>query len=208
MTALAYSDTATVGTWPNETGESDATQATESKKPIFTASSARYNNQPCLTYSVNTRIMSTSTFAVNPSPPYSIVVVGAVGGNQYSTIVDGRTGATDRNVIQRWSTSKWSIYAGGSHIKNGTSNTAVHGFRALFDGGTSTDYLHVDNVTTIAANVGPQTIDGITLGNYQNGGNVQCADLALVGIYEGDITADGSWAGMQSWVSSHYGVSI
>ena len=48
--AEGYGDTDPITTWPNETGESDATQATGSRQPLYTASHASLNNQPAVDF--------------------------------------------------------------------------------------------------------------------------------------------------------------
>ena len=38
-------------------------------------------------------------------------------------------------------------------------------------------------------------------------GTLANGPIAMFGIYEGDITADGSWSDMTAWVDSHYGIT-
>ena len=76
MTAQGYSNGDPVGTWPNETAESDATEATN--QPTYEASNTNLNSQPAVDFGAAgdfTKLVATS-FTVDPSSPWSLVVIG------------------------------------------------------------------------------------------------------------------------------------
>lgn len=207
--AQGYSDTDSVTTWPNETGESDATEATN--RPTYDASHASYNSQPVVNWSSSLTKLMTSEFTSNPTYPISIVVIGNMGSTGSNlVIVDGRT--TDpltRNVIQNQDGSGWQIFSGSTVQFGGTKDTSPHLFVASLDGSTGNDSLTVDGTTVISGvNAGSAQIDGLTLGNYPAAGYSFAGNAALFGIYEGDITQDPNYANFLLWASRHYGLNV
>lgn len=205
--AQGYVDTDPVGTWPNETGESDAAHATN--QPNYSASDTALNDQPAVVFTnANKDVLQTSAFASNPSYPVSIVVIarGIGTGKHY---VDGRA-SSNRNVIFR--DADWRLFA-GSTVGSDTATAAPVFAVAKFDGSTGADTLTINGVLKVNANAGSQTLTGLTIGsNYLAAGASAISFLsgavALVGIYEGDITADGAWDDFKAWVTSHYGIAI
>lgn len=199
-----YSDTDSVTLWPNETGESDATQTTGS--PAYNISNSLYNNKPTVDFSTNG--MPTSNFSSAPTYPISTIVIANFGSTtNYRTLLDGNN-SSHRNIFQTSSSgAAYRTYAGIA-IEGGTPNTAPHLFRLGFDGSTSEDPLYVDEakVTMSSTNAGSSQITGLTL-SYGSGYNHGGA-IALVGIYQGDITADTAWPDFTAWVTNHYGITI
>ena len=51
-------------------------------------------------------------------------------------------------------------------------------------------------------------VSGASGYDIERDGGKYSGSIAFVGIYEGDITADGSWADMETWVTDHYGITI
>lgn len=203
--AQGYSDTDTVINWPNETGESDADNYVIT--PAFDASTVAFNNAPTISYAGNTLTKhQTDPFSVNPSSPYSIVCIGAAANVSYATLVDG-VGASNRNIVRRYSLQpEWQIYA-GSAPTGGTFDTNPHLFVSYWNtGGDET--LSVDGVVVINTAAGSQALTGLTIGGPLTGAYSCQGNIALVGLYEGDITADVAWADFVAWVESHYGLSI
>ena len=203
--ARGYSDTDPVGTWDNETGESDATEATN--KPIYDAVNPAYNDKPTLSFSTSTNKLTTTNFSSAVSAPNSIVVIsnfGTTGG--YPTMFDGND-TTNRQTLLLTS-AKWEIFA-GIEIRSGTPDTNPHLFVCYFDGSSGNDTLDIDGTQILNSDAGGKTLDGLTIGNLiTNLSNSVKGDIAFIGIYEGDITADGEWSNFTTWVEDHYGLTI
>jgi hypothetical protein len=206
--AQGYSDTDPVGTVPNETGESDATSTTTAR-PLYTASSATLNNKPALSWT-QPKYSRTAAFSVAPSytSGVSIVIIGFVNWNSTAFLVDG-IAASNRNGIYQAdaATDAWALYAGTASLGT-ASDSSPHLFVGKFST-SGNDLLRVDGGTVHDAEAGSQTLTGLTLGAHATlntlGAN---GDIALVGVYEGDIEADGSWSSFETWAETHYGLTI
>ena len=207
--AQGYTDTDTVTNWPNETGETDA--ASSPAWPTFDASNPDLNGQPAVDFSTSngTRI-ETANFSTPPSYPISVVVIGKFGAGSglNDALFDGND-STNRNSILIGSGSTWRIFATSGTVQGGTSDTNPHLFVGYFDGSTGNERLDVDGTTvTSGSDAGSAQLDGLRIGNLR-AGTFSCeGHIAMLGIYEGDITADGSWGDFTTWVEDHYGLSI
>lgn len=214
FTALGLSNGAAVGTWPNETGETDATEATLT--PTFTASESGLNGQPAVSFDgINDRL-STAAFSTNPSYTSGVSIVAVVylratPPNVDRFICDSASGG--RNVIYyRASNGDYKMFqgTGGYNATGALTFGAGYLMSALFTTGTS-DSLYLDGALKGTAAAGTDTISNIRLGYSQSGGTTNLGiygSIALLGIYEGDITADGNWSAFKTWAASHYGITI
>lgn len=202
--AQGYSDTDTVTTWPNETGESDGAA---DGAPVLDIDGVA--GQPAVVYN-GSNSHATSAFSVNPSYTSGVTVVvigrqvGSDGGNRF--LFDG-IGASNRNAVFRSGGTGGVIYAGSSQNNASFTNDADFGLTAFYST-SGNEVLTVDGVETVNAAAGSQTLTGLTIGENYAGSNGGTWRVAFFGVYEGDITGDGSWADFQSWASSHYGVTI
>lgn len=205
MTALAYSDTDAVGTWPNETGETDLTEATN--KPTFDVSNASFNNKPVLVGD-GTQYMSATSWTSNPVSPQSVVaVVNATGDGNMSFLSESANVKLRFDLVD---TSRfYAIYGSASSAATDIAAVgAVHGLVAQWSS-AGNEKFWIDGVLKHDGNLGAGQFDSaLWAWSTSGGGQITPMEIAFIGIYEGDITADGSWADMQSWVSDHYGVSI
>jgi hypothetical protein len=203
--AQGYTNGNAVGTWPNETSEKDATEATN--KPTLTATNASFNDKPTVDFSANTaHKLVTDNFTSNPVYPISVVVVGSIRDLNNAVIVDGND-ASNRNTIQRGDpNTRWQIFSGNSVFTTG-ADANPHLFVASFKGAAGNSTLSVDGTQVINGSSGSGKIDGVTLGNYPLGG-FSGGNLALCAIYSGDITQDGEWANFKTWVEDHYDITI
>ena len=78
----------------------------------------------------------------------------------------------------------------------------AHFIRCTFDGSTGADKLYNNESLIVNSNAGSQQLTGgIKLMHWRTS-NAQDwgGELALLGIYEGDITADGSWSDLHRLV--------
>lgn len=208
--AEAYSDTDSVGTWPNETGESDATEATN--QPVYDDSLAALNNQPAVTFGGSTLVkLQTSAFSSNPDYTAGVSIIAIVdktGTGQYNGICDG-IGTSNRNLIYSGvSELRPQIFAGSAVTAGADGWTGQFLVRGFFDGSTGTDTLHLNETVRCSGSAGAHTLTGVRIGNIIAGAQSLKGSMALFGIYEGDITADGSWSDFTDWAEDHYGLTI
>lgn len=207
MLAQGYSEGASVGTWPNETAEADATEATN--KPTWDASHASYNSKPVVLWGSGACVLS-QTFNSAPTYPISVVCIANCNGNS-QVFFDGLDSSHRQHLFA--ATTNYQMFAGGSGQTGGTKNNSPHLFVATYDGSTGNETLSVDGAAlAINANAGSHQATGFRLGNYLgdapsyyplNGGNI-----ALFGVYSGTITSDPLWSTFKAWVTSFYGISV
>lgn len=139
------------------------------------------------------------------SPPHTVVIIGYVTGTGARYLTDGFDGS-HRRIIGSDAGGGWRMYA-GSDTTGGTASAGPHAFVSMIVSGTP-DTLKVDGSGVISGDAGNHDIVGLTIGGAYDGGVYSGAEYAFVGVYPGDVTADGNWAGFQAWVLSHYGITI
>jgi hypothetical protein len=204
--AQGYTNGDAVGTWPNETGETDATATTGA---TFTAADADLNSQPSVATTVAANLQ-TAAFSSNPSytSGVSIVVIGYVGEESNGVFFDGRV-STNRNNLWRQFTL-YKIFAGSSVSSAVVATVGAKLMVAQFDGGAGSDSLVVNGTSILSGNAGAQTLTGASLATRFSKGATEASlgSWALFGVYEGDITVDGAYADFEAWVTSHYGITI
>ena len=205
--ARGYSDGGTVSTWDNETGETDATSG--NTKVTYDEVDTNLNNQPSVAFNGTNGALETAAFSVNPT--YSISIVAII------SLVDT---AANRTICDNYASPNHRLFFRGSDDKIawkiGTTTTAstfvagagAHGVVATADGSTGNETITVAGTTYLNTNVGDDTISGLSIGKDTGSAHVYNGTIALIGIYEGDVTADGSWSDFQTWASDHYGVTI
>lgn len=198
--ALGLADTDAVTTWPNETGETDATGS----GPTYSAEGMN-GVRPSVTFT--TRGIRTASFASAPDYTSGVSIVAVVSQADSSgdrRVADGIAG---RNIVYSTGTG-YGIYAGG--FVPGASNSHEPFYSSLvvgwFDGGAANDWIDVDDVRSATGAAGAGQITGLTIGADQSGDTVipWKGEIALLGIYEGDVTADPAWADFVAWVTDHY----
>lgn len=204
--ALGLSDTDTMTAWPNETDEVDADNTTGSIH-YFDAVQADFNNQPVVDLG---GVLYTDNFGTVPSYPISIVCIARVPApvGFDRVLFEGNDCSNRNHLASVHPEGTWRMYAGGTFDDAGTYDSDPHLFVVTYDGSTGNDTLTIDGTLTIDADTGSQTLDGLTIGGNCNQQTASSADMALLGIYEGDITADAKWTDFVNWVEAHYGLSI
>lgn len=209
--ALGLSDTDLVTTWPNETGESDATyDSLLTHRPTYEASVTALGSQPAVTFDGVNDSLKSAAFSSNPATPYSVVVIGirtATGGPGYFT--DGITSSA-RNIVAS-NGSNWGFYAGTAWIDFAVAHgTAAHLWTVTaIDGSTGSEKGYLDGTLKVTSNAGSHVLTGITLGaKYNISANRLTGSIAFAGIYEGDFAADSNYAAFKTWVASHYGITV
>lgn len=204
--ATGPSDTVGQQTFPDEVGTTDLTQSTSSARPVYrtTGPSSGFK---CLTFDgSNDGYPATSFTSIGLTHSVVIICFQSSGASD-RYVIDGFDSTHRRIVGFQASGSTYRHYAGAS-ATGGTMSSSNHAYRSKIVSGTS-DLLTVDGSSVTTASAGDQTMTGITIGSaYDRAGAFFVGELMFVGIYAGDVTADGGWAGLVSWASSKYGVTL
>jgi hypothetical protein len=205
--ALGLADGAAVATWPNETAEVNAINA--SLPPTYDAVNALFNDAPVVVFANANNGFQTANFTTAPvyTAGVSIIVVGRTSQFVNSrTFFDGND-ATNRNLLYVQAGPVWRLFAGADQ------NVSLGGTDASFlstfwTGGTGSENLTINGTSRISGDAGSQTLDGFSIGTDRADTGTLTGEIALVGIYEGDITADGEYANFKTWVTDHYGITV
>ncbi len=208
MTALAYGDTDAVTTWPNETSETDLTTSSLPYK----ASNPDLNGKPSVEMVSGNGVRLVGTWGTAPSNSAPVSMVIVVSNNTTDQNSRSLAHIGDAKFEARGdSGGSICVKAGGvrmlkiNSVNNDTDGHLMVG--VIFDDPTSA--LYVDGGTATNKDLGYTAFTGSTMGlGSANGGYRMRSDVALFGVYEGDITADPAWSAMESWVSYYYGVAI
>jgi hypothetical protein len=204
--ALGTADAATVETWPNETAETDATQSTGTARATYRASVAKFNSKPAMDFDGGDNYV-VSSFSSNPTYPLSVVVIGAFDSASATNFFFDGSGASNRTAGYIQSTS-YRITQGGTVRTGGTPNTNARLHLYRFDTGGS-DRLNLDGsgTATIDFDAGSHTIAGLMIGANITPASYLAGEIAMIGLYQGDISAHGSWGDFKTWITSHYGIT-
>lgn len=204
-----YADTNVVPTWPSETGSSALTQGVAADQPVLTAALAGLNNQPAVAFDTSDW-MSTGTYApaVDYSAGVSVVCVFSglgVGGATYG-LHDGKS--SGGRMFLASSSNLWALTS-GSVISGGTPTSGAHMSRCFYSGASGgNESIYINEALIATGDGGNQEATGLTLAAAFNASNKGAPDVALIGIYEGDISADAFWSDFTAWVTAEYGISL
>ena len=189
--AQGYADSDPVTTWPNETGEADATEATN--PPTLRDPGTGLNSQPVVYQDgLTNHSLSTGAFSVAPDYTNGVSVVSIVYPfSQSRYYYDGLNETTGRNASYR--ATSWQYHAGtlrSSGISTTVGTLIVDHFPG--DGGGG-GYCDVDGVRGTTLSPGTGKLTGL---NFQRATTTQRteSETAFRGIYEGDFTTDASYS--------------
>lgn len=199
-------DRQAVGTVYDEIGTLDAPASSSTTRPLFRRFTSTMIGTPASWDFDGTDDIVQSAGSLAIAVPWSMVVIAqldAVGALKY--IMEGPTSG-NRFILQGSpnASSAWGIF-NGTQRSGGTASVGLHGFRVLNASGNDT--LTVDGATIISgANAGDLSFAGMAI----SGGSGAPLDgqVSFVGVYNGDITADGNWAAFQTWCAAHYAVTV
>lgn len=192
MTAQGYSDTDPVGTWPNETGESDATGVNSG---VFNTSNAVFNNRSSVNFFAPDNLTMTFGTGLDYTNGASFVMIGRAtsAGNSTHNYCTG---------FQRG--GQWRLNA-GILITGGGRDANANIFNWFYPGAAGDSSLWVNDSLVLTGDAGSNEV-GAT--SFYVAGSTYDNEFCLMGIYEGDITADSNWSAFMSWASDYYGVAI
>ena len=212
--ANGYSDGADVSPWDNETGESNLTQATAGKKPHYRASHTALNSQPAVEFaSASSQILQTAAFSVNPDYTAGVTIVmifDGVGLGVADQCFDGIASGNRNLVGTNWSGGgeEWGWFAGSERFSS-DSTQAASLLVSYFPGAAAvTHFMELDGTDISPADPGNDTLTGVSLGGKWNDSEYANIFYSLAGVFEGDFTADGSYADFTDWAETHYGLTI
>jgi hypothetical protein len=176
--------------------------------PTFRASVANLNNQPAVEFDGTNDYLITGS-SVSVSQPFTIIGIA----DSFTPSSDGRfvCNRANNNVqtYRQVLTTGYTMFAGTSEISAGTLATSGGAMFAWVFNGASSKIINgatVNNVATPGANA----LAGVILGARIGGGTPNffaAFKAAFVGVYSGDITANGNWSGFKTWANTLYGVT-
>jgi hypothetical protein len=199
--AQGYVTTDPVTNWPDEVGTLDFTSIVSVAQPQYSTTRGNLNGHPSVAF-VTQASLRTGVPPVAFTPPYSIVVLGYLNDSS-GYILDGRD-ATPRLVVGAIA-GQYNLIAALA----GTYAAGKKGFYVIVKSGA--DVGSVNGSVIMTASVHDTAFDGLTLGaayDFGTSSRVTDTDVGLIGVYDGDITADPNWAAFQAWASSKYGITL
>ena len=195
---------AAVSSWNDASGNArHATQATGTAQPVWRASVAALNSQPAVDFDGSDALLTATWTAV--ASGFSVVVIAhARVLTANDNFLDGDD-ASHRCLVNIDATNVWRFATGTTLLSTVAVNTNAHLFVGL--SGTS-GAIEVDGVVT-SGSAGTHTNTGLALGaNNAGSTNFIEGEIAFVGLYATDVRAHASWAAFETWVTSHYGITI
>jgi hypothetical protein len=172
------------------------------------ASSGTINNRPAIRFSggsSNNLYFPTATFGSTLTEPWSVVTIAKQDSTSTLYLCDG-TSAAQRSILSDNGSGNWRFFAGGNVVSSASTDTNAH----LFVGHSSNSgasFIEVDG-TQSTATVAASAPTGVHVGVSNTSTAGYDGDIVFQGWYSGDITADGSWADFETWVTTHYGITI
>ena len=205
MLAESPTDGSIRETIPDEIGSNGLTGfAGPTAGPTWQAADSEVGGEPSFKFASVGTLFQSGAFA-SFSQPWSVVLLlqnNSGANDQY--FIDGMGGSN--RCLFRTASGNWNFFAGSSFNHGATPASGFRAF-ALVANGASSKIRVAGSQST--GNAGSHSFTGITLGSaYDFGAPMLTGRFVLVGVYNGDVTADGDWAAFQSWVSTTYSLSL
>lgn len=206
--AEGYSDTNEITSWLNEAGEANGTVPIGAK-PTYVAAESTLNNQPAVRFTNAPTKWVRVTYNTPPSYAAGVSYVLVVS---WSTIGQYRgflSSTSDKNLLYAGGAVKYSIYASGS-VRSGSAwpSSGAALMVAYFDGSTGSDKLWVNGALEVDANAGSGQATDMSFGALMTNNYSIDGAIPMCGVYEGNITAHGSFTDLETWAEDHYGLTI
>lgn len=210
-----YTDEDSIDPWPDEMeasqtpGDSDA-DLIAGTAPVY--DSSLFSGAGAVQFGSGTLRGEDITGGGDPLVlPSSKVIVAKYNSVPGSTPRKQLTsGSNAARTIIGAASNKWSLSQdAGDWEEDGVADTSLHLFVGVFEG-TGDTRLDVDGVTVIQANCGSNGVVAPSIGGSYDGdsANRPDADIAFLGVYEGDVTEADWWPDFVAWVNSVYGISV
>lgn len=210
---LALADLASVGTWPDQSGNGhDLTQATSTKKPTFHVAAGA---APAYVRFDGGDVMATPAFSPLVTQPGTLILAVRMTTVTTSSgvtkrIVDGLD-ATNEWVIQQRGSGTAPLWQGGAATTaTATATPPVAGAWTIItfipDGATGA--LRVNGETKTTTNFGALSLGGLTVGAKFDQATVFADfDLGDLRLCAGVLSA-GNLAATERFLADRYGVTI
>lgn len=192
-------DGATVASWRNAGSVAgDATQGSETVKPLYDATYTDLGNQPALVFDGTDDGMVSAAFTAIPQPWTWVMVVyvsAVTGGDCFGTPQFG-VGASaflgQVSGVWRFGTNV------GSVLNGGIATVGAHVMCGVADGANSR--LLVDGAVVAAGTMAAASATRIILGADGAASNYAPGAMSLAGLYAGDFTAHAAYDDFMGWV--------
>lgn len=209
-------DGAAVASWSGAVGGQAAANATGASQPLYRAAPAAMNYQPCIEFDGTDDFLQTASITTG-GDPYTVIWIGrflnaAPAAAMVPVSAWGSTGASCRFINRNASNAyqgKWPTSRTGTLV---SADLNPHMARAQIG---TTDAARIDETSTaLSGDPGAATIAGTVVFGADVSSSTAAAapfapvQLAFVGIYPGDITADASWTRFKAWAGATYGLTI
>ena len=198
--AKGYSDGGAVSNWPDEIGTDDLTEGTD--QPVYRATDASFDSQPIVEFNGTNDRLHTNFSTISAS---SIVMVGRCRSFQNNDHLWSNN-PNKRNIIYMPSGGNWNIYAGSAGDSGTARDTSPHLFTGVYN--LPNEVMELDGTELIEGAYGTETIDGLLLGENAGGTRWTPLDCPFIGVYDGDVRADGGFADFEQWVEDTYNITI
>ncbi len=174
--------------------------------PIYTASTSGMNNRPALTYSsaVNRRLTSASFTTL--AQTFSLVQICRYNSTGAHRTFDNSGIGTGR-VIAATSGGGAYLVFNGSVITPAPPAPGTARELDVFKFAGASSWVEANGTRSSTFNPGTAGLGGIGIGS--DGASAHfTGDIAFVGVYAGDVTADAKWADFETWCSDLYSITI
>ena len=192
-------DGATVASWRNAGSVAgDATQGSETFKPLYDATYAGLSDQPAIVHDGTDDGLTSASFTGIPQPWTWVMVVyvpAVTGTKSYGTPQFGQGGSSFMGQVA----GVWRFgVAFGSVINGGTATVGAHVLCGVADGANSR--LLVDGAVVAAGTFAAASATRIITGYDGSGLVIAACAISLAGLYAGDFTAHAAYDDFMGWV--------
>lgn len=207
--SLGLADGDPIDTWADGPGTADLTASGTARPTYRTTGGA--NSKPCVDFDGSSDYMNATITAM--SQPVTVALIYTYDTNPAS--------GTCQRVLQG---SNWYVDtndpASGRYRINGdvatlgslaATSTPYLLFMYFNGNGAGASVVELNGEGGLALNweLGTASINSFRLGAATGGGSLFCnIDVMFLGFYAGDARADGGWAAFESWVGSHYAITL
>jgi len=190
----------------------DPVQATAANQPAYITGDAHLGGRPSIRGGYDTFLKSAAWSAL--SQPCSIVFIGYMHTPYWDTASSGAT-AFDHGTTAGNGTLFAYTQSGHAGKLAYQTGTLVEGTRELRAGvyvakGGASGAVSRNGVVNLSGNTGSNTLNRLSIGNLPTAGAFQkyanWGGWAMVGVYDGDVTAHANWGAFLVDAERYYGL--
>lgn len=194
-----------VTSWRDYSGNGFTLTRPAASGPTYQSAVTELNNQPGLLFNGTSNALSVGSNTGTTQPNSIVVIVRAdsTAANKQRW-VDNQTGVGGRQLIEgAYTDGKVLLYANSLASSNLTATTGAFFMTALFNGASS--WVERSGTRSTSISPGAANLGGLQVANAS--GIFASGVVAFVGIYQGDITANGNWSAFKAGATATYGVT-